>query len=118
MEMSLLGKVAVITGGGGDIGSEICRTLAAFGTQVIITHHGGTGQERAEKVLKTLDGNGHMAVHASVDSFEEQKQLAAAVRESYGKFDLLVNNAGMTRFVPADDLDEHDDYRFGAGSCS
>jgi 3-oxoacyl-[acyl-carrier protein] reductase len=107
MEMSLLGKVAVITGGGGGIGSEICRTLAAFGTQVIITHHGGTGQERAEKVLKTLDGNGHMIIKASVDSFEEQKRMAAAIEETYRKVDLLINNAGMTRFVPADDLESH-----------
>jgi 3-oxoacyl-[acyl-carrier protein] reductase len=105
MEMSLSGRVALITGGGGGIGSEICKTLASSGAQVIITHRGGAGQERAEKVLKALDGTGHMIIKASVDSFEEQKRMAAAIEETYRKVDLLINNAGMTRFVPADDLE-------------
>jgi 3-oxoacyl-[acyl-carrier protein] reductase len=109
MHIDLAGKVAVVTGGGGGIGSEVSRVLAAAGAKVVITHRGGSGKERAEKALGTLTGEGHMIAHAAVDSFDEQQQLAELIKKHYGKVDILVNNAGMTKFVAHDDLMGLDD---------
>ncbi len=52
----MVGKVALITGGGGSIGSAICRRLAAAGARVVITYRGN--REKAEATLASLDGDG------------------------------------------------------------
>lgn len=109
MNTELSKKVVVVTGGGGGIGSEICRTFAHAGARVIITHRGGEGQARAEKTLNSLVGREHMLFQASVDNYQEQKNLAQEIADRFGIVDILVNNAGMTRFVPADDLEGLDD---------
>lgn len=109
MKGELSGKVGVVTGGGGGIGSAICRILAEHGARVVMTHRGGRGEEGAEKTLKSLAGSGHMLFRAAVDSAVEQENLAEQLKRQYGKVDILVNNAGMTRFVPAGDLESLDD---------
>ncbi len=100
-------KVAVVTGGGGGIGSTICRRLAEAGAQVVLTYR--HSQAKTEVVAQSLVGQGHLVVQAPVDDSQAQKYLAAQVLEHYGRLDLLVNNAGITRPVPHDDLDGLDD---------
>ena len=100
---SMQGQVALVTGGGGGIGSAICRRLAAAGAQVVITYRGS--QEKAEATLATLAGDGHWLVQASVTESEQMKAVARKIEEKYGRLDLLVNNAGITTPVPHDDLD-------------
>lgn len=109
MNITLSDKVAVVTGGGGGIGSEICRVLAQAGARVVITHRGGSGQAKAQTALASLAGDGHMVVQASVDNYQEQQALAATLSDTFGKVDILVNNAGLTRFVDPDDLEGLDD---------
>ncbi len=106
---SLENKVAVITGGGGGIGSEIGRHLSALGATVVITYLGESDQEYAQKAIASFSGDGHLMVQASVDSYDDGKRLAATLQEQFGRVDLLVNNAGVTRFVDADDLEGLDD---------
>jgi 3-oxoacyl-[acyl-carrier protein] reductase len=77
-DTSLLGQVALVTGGGGGIGSAISRRLAGAGASVVITWH--TDESKARRV-------------------------AAQIAECYGRLDLLVNNAGITTPVPHADLD-------------
>ncbi len=97
------GQVAVVTGGGGGIGSAICRRLAVAGAQVVITYR--SNRERAEATLVTLAGEGHWVVQASVTESEQMKAVAGEIEKRYGRLDLLVNNAGITTPVPHDDLD-------------
>jgi 3-oxoacyl-[acyl-carrier protein] reductase len=103
----LQGQVAVVTGGSGGIGSAICRRLAAEGADVVLTYH--SGKERAREVASTLVAGNHMVAEAAVDDSQALKALAVAVEERYGRLDLLVNNAGITRPVPHDDLEGLDD---------
>lgn len=100
---SLVGKVAVVTGGGGGIGSAISYRLAQAGMSVVITYN--SGKARAEAVATALPGDAHIALHVPVDNRDKQSELAAVVAERYGRLDLLVNNAGVTRPVAHDDLD-------------
>lgn len=97
------GQVTLVTGGGGGIGSAICRRLAAAGAKVIITYR--SNAQKADATLATLAGDGHWAVQANVTNSAEMSALAAQVTEKYGRLDLLVNNAGITTPVPHDDLD-------------
>jgi 3-oxoacyl-[acyl-carrier protein] reductase len=103
----LAGKVALVTGGGGGIGSAICRRLAGAGAQVIVNYN--SNAQKAEAVMATLAGENHLALQASVTDSAALRQMAAQVRERYGKLDLLVNNAGITRPVPHADLDGLED---------
>ena len=104
---ALEGQVAAVTGGGGGIGSAICRRLAEAGARVVITWH--SDQTKAESVAASLPGDGHLVIQSAVDDSRAQAKLAQVITDSYGRLDILVNNAGITRPVPHDDLDELDD---------
>ncbi len=106
-EISLENKVAVVTGGGGGIGSAICRTFAEAGASVVITYR--KSKEQAETVAASLAGNNHLAVQAPVDDSKVLAGLAKQIEQRYGRLDILVNNAGITRQVDHDKLDDLDD---------
>ena len=106
-DLTMQNQVALVTGGGGGIGSTICRRLAEAGAKVVITYR--QGRAKADAVAATLAGEGHWVTQASVLDKTAVSPLAAQVKEQYGRLDLLVNNAGMTRPVPHDDLDGLDD---------
>lgn len=100
-------RVVLVTGGGGGIGSAICRTCAAAGAAVVITYNRDAA--RAERLAEQLPGTGHLVVHAPVDDSQALRQLAQQVATRYDRLDLLVNNAGITRPVAHGDLDALDD---------
>jgi 3-oxoacyl-[acyl-carrier protein] reductase len=99
----LQGKIALVTGGAGGIGSAISRRLAAGGASVVVTY--SRSRERAEALVESLPGSGHRAICAPVDDSAAQAALARAVEAAYGTLDILVNNAGITQPVPHADLD-------------
>ena len=100
-------QVAVVTGGGGGIGSAICRRLADAGAQIVITYN--TDQGKARAVANTLSGGNHLIIRCPVGDRTAQAALAQTIGEKYGRLDILVNNAGVTKPVPHDDLDALDD---------
>jgi 3-oxoacyl-[acyl-carrier protein] reductase len=107
MTQQMNGRVAVVTGAGGGIGSAISRRLAAAGAQVVLTYN--QNEAAANAVAADLPGDGHLVVHAPVDDSAAQARLANVIAERYGTVDLLVNNAGVTCPVPHDDLVGLDD---------
>jgi 3-oxoacyl-[acyl-carrier protein] reductase len=100
-------KVALVTGGGGGIGSAICRRLAAAGAHVVINYNSNAA--KAQTVADSLDGENHLVIQASVTDSAALTAMAQQIADHYGRLDLLVNNAGITRPVPHDDLDGLDD---------
>ncbi len=101
------GKVAVVTGAGGGIGSAISLRLAQAGANVILTYR--QSKDKTEAVAQSLPGEGHLVIKASVNDSKALTGLAEQITGQYGTVDLLVNNAGITRPVPHDDLDGLDD---------
>ncbi len=101
------GKVAVVTGGGGGIGSAICLRLAQAGASVVLTYR--QSKDKTEAVAQSLPGETHLVIKAPVDDSQALTRLAKQIAEKHGTVDLLVNNAGITRPVPHDDLDGLDD---------
>jgi 3-oxoacyl-[acyl-carrier protein] reductase len=97
------GRVALVTGAAGEIGSATCRCLAAHGYRVVVTYR--SSAEEAKALLGSLPGDGHRLGRADVADSSSLTQLAAETRQAYGKLDLLVNNAGFTRYVAHDDLE-------------
>src|SRR4051812_16452232 len=97
MQISLKDKVALITGGSRGIGRSIAMTLAAAGATVVINYKGN--QAAADEVVGAIaaaDGQA-LAIQADISMGEEVERLFKAVVERYGRLDVLVNNAGITR---------------------
>ena len=103
----MAGKIAVVTGAAGGIGSVICRRLAVAGAKVVLTDL--RSEEEINVVAAGLAGDGHMVVQAPVDDSKALKRMADQITDHYGTVDLLVNCAGITRSVPHADLDGLDD---------
>ena len=99
--------VALVTGGGGGIGSAISRRLASYGMRVLVGYRASV--DRADRVVSELSGEGHRALQVLVDDSEALAAVAAAVASTEGRIDALVNCAGVTRPVAHDDLDALDD---------
>lgn len=96
--MKLLeGKVALITGGSRGIGAAICKKFAAHGCNVAFTYR--SSEEKAKILEKELSGNGVEAKGYKSDAsqFDQAEQLIADVLAQFGKIDILINNAGITR---------------------
>jgi 3-oxoacyl-[acyl-carrier protein] reductase len=100
---ALKGKIAIVTGGAGGIGTAICKRLAQEGASIIVTYN--SNSEKAADLLKELKGKKHSIFHAPVNNTEKLNELAAFIEKKYGRLDILVNNAGITTPVPHDNLD-------------
>ena len=101
------GKVVVVTGAAGGIGRAICTRFASLGAHVVIGYN--TSEDHALALKLTLENGPHLAAKAPVTSRVGMEELAAQVKQNFGRTDILVNAAGMTRFVEHSDLDGLDD---------
>jgi NAD(P)-dependent dehydrogenase (short-subunit alcohol dehydrogenase family) len=93
--MTLAGRVALVTGGGRGIGRAISLGLAADGAAVAVNFRRDEGAARATVDEIHAAGGRAAAFVASVDDYDADEQMVAAVREELGAVDLLVNNAGV-----------------------
>ena len=97
----------MVTGGAGGIGAAVCRALAREGFRVAVGY--GRSRAKAEELAAGLPGGPHLAAPADVTDSAALGTLAARVERELGCCDVLVNAAGVTRFVPHADLDALDD---------
>lgn len=104
---AMQGKVAVVTGGSGGIGAAICRQFAEAGARVLFSWR--SDEAAAQHLLSVLPGSGHQARRLAVEDTAGLTAWAADVGRDAGRCDVLVNCAGITRFVPHADLDALDD---------
>jgi NAD(P)-dependent dehydrogenase (short-subunit alcohol dehydrogenase family) len=99
------GKVAIVTGAGNGVGRGEALMLADHGARVVVNDLGGsvTGEgsdERvADEVVKVIESRGGEAVanYDSVSDFEGAANIVKTAIDSFGRLDVLVNNAGVLR---------------------
>lgn len=91
-------RVAVVTGGIGGLGSEMCRHLARAGRTVIAADL-GTRSERIAEFQREMSEFGPQVTFAAVDvsDFAQCQTMLAQVEQQHGAVDILVNAAGITR---------------------
>jgi len=96
-QLSLEGKVAIVTGGGTGIGRAIAKELAAQGAKVVVAYY--SSEAGAAEVVADIESRGGTAFTYQVDvsDFEASQALVKATIDAYGYVDILVNNAGTTR---------------------
>lgn len=103
--MELAGRVALVTGGSGDLGLAICRALARHQMNVVVTYVGG--RERAERTVSEVEAVGRRgwAIHLDQSSATMPDEVVAATTAHFGRLDVLVNNAAWNIGIPFADLE-------------
>jgi 3-oxoacyl-[acyl-carrier protein] reductase len=104
-EGSFSGRVALVTGGSGGIGSELSRRLAAAGAGVAV-HYSGH-REAAEVVAAAIIAGGGSArvFGADLRDVDAPEQLVSAVESELGPVDVLAANAGLAGVAGYDEVD-------------
>ena len=93
--MKFMNTTVLITGGGRGIGRSIARSFASHGARVCINYR--SDNKSAQATLKSLEGDGHMVHRCDITDPDAVKEMIERCLESFGKLDVLVNNAGITR---------------------
>jgi 3-oxoacyl-[acyl-carrier protein] reductase len=106
----LTGKVAIVTGASKGIGAAIANGLADAGASVVVNY--ASSREGADRVVAAIVGKGGkaVAVKADVSKAADVGRLFDETKKAFGSLDVLVNNAGVYRFAPLEEVTE-DEFR-------
>lgn len=117
---NLIGKVAVVTGAGSGLGREYAYLLASYGASVVVNDYGAnvlgehTGEKSADVVVQEIISRGGTAVanYASVSDWTGAESIIKTAIDSFGRLDIVVNNAGNNRpsslvGLTEEDVDSH-----------
>lgn len=103
-DLSLKGKVALVTGGGSGIGSGITKGLAEAGASIacVYSRHEPT---EMQQYVESIGGE-FFAIHADVSKMDDLPHIMEKTVSHYGHLDILVNNAGICPRAAAIDYTE------------
>ncbi len=105
----LEGKVALVTGGAGGLGGEICKVLSQEGAAVVVADIRG---DKAGTLAEELNSNGHKAkaqpMALDLCNEKQVEDAVAGILSEYGRLDVLVNNAAVDRTVSVEELSVED----------
>jgi len=106
--VELSGRVALVTGGSGDLGTAICLALARRKVDVAVAYV--EQRERAGRVVAGVEGFGGRAMAIQLDQSDvaSPDPVVASVVEHFGRLDVLVNNAAWNIGIPFTDLEALD----------
>src|SRR5260370_3460209 len=107
----LAGKVAVVTGASKGIGAGIAKQLAAEGAAVVVNY--ASSKEGADQVVNEITARGGkaIAVQGDVAKTEDIEHLFAEANKAFSRLDILINNAGVYRFAPLEEVTEDEFHR-------
>lgn len=108
---NLKGKVAVVTGASKGIGAGIARALAEAGASVVVNY--ASGKDGADRLVAEIAAGGGkaVAIGADISKPAEITRLFAESEKAFGKLDVLVNNAGVFKFSPLEDVEAEEFHR-------
>jgi 3-oxoacyl-[acyl-carrier protein] reductase len=94
--LKLTGKVALVTGAAQGIGKAVALLLAQNGADIVVSD---INLEKAEETAKEIESIGlkAIAIKVNVANLNDVERMVEAILEKFGKIDILINNAGITR---------------------
>lgn len=97
--MRLLDKVCIVTGGGRGIGEAICKKLASEGGKVVVAD---LLLENAQSTADSIntDGGNAIAIRVDVTKLQDVENMVEQTKRTFGRVDVLVNNAGWDKVEP------------------
>ncbi|KAK6454120.1 uncharacterized protein RJT20DRAFT_131648 [Scheffersomyces xylosifermentans] len=110
MAISLKGKVALITGGTAGLGAAVARQLAAEGVDLALNYYSSV--DRANTLAASIRSDFGVKVELLQGNVSEKavtEKLVEETVEKLGKLDIVISNAGWTKIVPYENLDELDE---------
>ncbi|MDO5703931.1 MAG: SDR family oxidoreductase [Paracoccus sp. (in: a-proteobacteria)] len=123
MQLSLQGKVALVTGGGRDTGAEIARELSDLGATIAVNYRNSQAEAAGLVEEITAAGGKAKAYRADISDYAQVQAMIAAIVADHGSIDVLVNNAGYVKYqkfvdsTPADWKAQIDTCLYGALHC-
>ena len=90
-------KVAIVTGGTRGIGRAIALKLADQGANIVINYRNSDKEAEELKAILEEKGVKVLTVKCDISNFEDSKNLMEKCKEVFGKIDILVKNAGITK---------------------
>lgn len=104
-------KVAVVTGASKGIGAGIAKGLAAEGASVVVNY--ATSKDGAERVVAEIQkaGGKAVAVQGDVSKASDVERIFAETSKTFGRLDVLVNNAAIYEFAPIEQITEQHIHR-------
>jgi len=102
--LNLAGKVCVVSGAAGGIGSAIASTLAEAGARLVLVDRDAEGCARVAHTLREQDVEA-MTVTCDIGDESSVRDAAAEVERAFGAADVLINNAGFLRAGGIEDID-------------
>ena len=99
MSTNIEGKVVVITGASSGLGESTARHLAKLGATVVL---GARRKDRLDAIVKDIHaaGGNALAVTVDVTKRSEVEDLVKKAIDTYGRIDVMVNNAGIMAIAP------------------
>jgi len=97
--------VAIVTGSSSGVGAAVARQLAEQGCHVVINYaHNQDGAQKTQHACEVL-GVETLVVQADVSADADCRRMVQLAEDKWGRVDVLVNNAGTTKFCAHDDLE-------------
>ncbi|HLH96391.1 MAG TPA: SDR family oxidoreductase [Xanthobacteraceae bacterium] len=106
MEIDLRGRVAVVTGGSKGVGLGVAKRFAASGADVAIVARGREGLDAALASIRAIARARVLAVQADVALRDDIERAYAEVMAAFGRIDILINNAGVSRSGPFEEVSD------------
>jgi 3-oxoacyl-[acyl-carrier protein] reductase len=107
-DRDLTGKIALVTGGSRGIGRQVALALARQGTDIALNYH--RSENEANKVLSEVEdcGSRCITICADVSKSSDVANMMNIIKKKFGMVHILINNAGIARPQPLQEISEKD----------